>query len=94
MRRGPRAAAPAGAAFAAGGATEDELYRAALAVNRLWFPDQYAAIEKFIARRGLTFETADPKQILGFGYSSGTGFASILAQVETPTPQGNTSCGV
>ena len=81
--------------LAANGATEDELYRAALAANRLWFPDQYATIEKFLGQRGLAFTTADPKQILGFGYSSATGYQSVLSQVRTlPLPQGNTSCGV
>ncbi len=81
--------------LAARGATEDELYRAALAANRLWFTDEYATIGKFLGQRGLTFETADPKQILGFGYSSATGYQSILSQVRTlPVPSGRgASCG-
>jgi hypothetical protein len=70
--------------MAADGASENEMYDAGLALNRLWFPSQYEAITRYIAARG---ERADAQTLLSAAYSSGTGFQRIARELETlPAP--------
>lgn len=79
---------------AAAGATENELYREALAMNEEWFPDTYDAIGRYFEKRGVAREDIDPKTALGPEFSSAAGYARVLAEVE-PSPQGGGgSCGV
>ncbi|OGY58549.1 MAG: hypothetical protein A3H06_01450 [Candidatus Colwellbacteria bacterium RIFCSPLOWO2_12_FULL_44_13] len=80
--------------MAVNGASEEEMYRVALAVNSLWFPDTYRTIAQFLAEQGISWDEIDAKKVLGFAYSSASGFQSIAAQVTTlPSNQGG-SCGV
>jgi len=74
--------------------SEEEMYRIALRVNELWFPDTYATIRTYLAGKSIAWENADPKEILGASYSSASGYQKILDQVTTPTRGGSGSCGV
>ena len=68
--------------LASQGADESTIYRAALKANTLWFPGQYTTIDRYLSTRGLGLLTANPQEILGPTYSSGSGFAKIA--VATP----------
>ena len=70
--------------MASQGVSEDEMYKAALAVNALWFPDTYATISKYLNLKGRSLATADPKELLGATFSSGSGYRQILNQVTAP----------
>lgn len=71
--------------MAAQGASEQEMYKTALAVNSYWFPSQY----EIIAQLNL-----DPKTALSAQYSSGSGFRSVLETVKPVESSGGSSCGV
>ncbi|MBI4193273.1 MAG: hypothetical protein HY536_01455, partial [Candidatus Colwellbacteria bacterium] len=79
--------------LAAQGANGDAMYRSALAANSYWFPDTYLTIDAYLAKRGRRFEDADPKELLGAGFSSASGFQRILREVEPASFRGG-SCGV
>jgi len=61
--------------MASEGASEKEMYLAALKANAEWFPDAYHNIAKYLAAKGLTPDQAGPKEILSAKYSSGNGGA-------------------
>lgn len=71
--------------MAKAGVSEPDMYRYALRVQALWFPQEYATIERYLETRGSSLAAADPKEILGKQYSSASGYAQIQAQVQ---PQG------
>lgn len=81
--------------MASQGVSEKEMYKTALQVNVYWFPDNYSVIEKYLASKGTSREKADPKEILGAKYSSGSGYRKILQEIG-PQPQqgGGGGCGV
>ena len=74
--------------------SEAEMYRVALQVNAYWFPDTYLTIAKYLEIKGVDWEDADPKGILGAEFSSASGFSRVLAEVEPAQIQGGGSCGV
>lgn len=74
--------------------SEDEMYRVALAVNSYWFPDTYITIAKYLDSQGKNWSETDPKEILGFDYSSGAGFQKIKSKTENSGVRGGGSCGV
>lgn len=76
------------------GVSENEMYRMALAVNSYWFPDTYITIAKYLDSQGKDWNNADPKEILGFDYSSGAGFQKIRSKIESSGVGGGGSCGV
>ncbi len=81
--------------MASQGVSEDEMYRVALEVNSFWFPDNYLTIARYLESKGISWDKADPKQILGINFSSARGYQQILSQ--TPSPQNNGSgsgCGI
>ena len=81
--------------MASQGATEEQMYRAALTMNSYWFPEQYATITRYLESRGVSPQNANPKEILGAAYSSGSGFqkiASLVPQVTEERKSG--SCGI
>lgn len=81
--------------MASQGVSEEEMYRIALKVNSYWFPDTYLTIAKYLQeKKSISFDKADPKEILGKEYSSGSGFQAILQQVAPPERKGGNSCGV
>ena len=80
--------------MASQGVSEDEMYKVALAVNSFWFPDTYITIAKYLKSQGKDWGNADPKEILGFDYSSGAGFQKIKSKTENSGAGGGGSCGV
>jgi hypothetical protein len=73
--------------------SEEEMWKTALAVNSYWFPDTYETIATYLARRGVKWGDADPREVLGKEYSSYSGFARVLEAVGPRTGSG-ASCGV
>ncbi|OGZ62754.1 MAG: hypothetical protein A3H51_00575 [Candidatus Spechtbacteria bacterium RIFCSPLOWO2_02_FULL_38_8] len=76
------------------GATEQEMYDAALLLNSFWFPQTYMTIAKYFNERGVDWEKVDAKIVLGNSYSSAIGYQDILQKVEPPAVSGGGSCGV
>ena len=80
--------------LASQGASENQMFETALQMNSFWFPEQYATIALYLESQGQTFQTADPKEILGKEYSSASGFARIAALVPQGKRQGGDGCGI
>jgi len=80
--------------MASQGISEEEMYRVALRVNSYWFPDTYLTIAQYLASKGIDWDEASPKEILGANYSSGSGYRQILSRVTIPTEKRSGSCGV
>lgn len=80
--------------LASQGISEGEMYRVALRVNSLWFPDNYQTIAQYLASKGYDWNKVNPEDILGQNFSSATGYQQILSQVTVPQKQGGGSCGV
>jgi len=79
--------------MAAQGADEATMYRAALATNAYWFPDNYATIAKYLRTKNDSWATANPKELLGYDYSSSAGYQNVLTQVEPEQNKGASGCG-
>lgn len=80
--------------MASQGATENQMYQAALAVNSYWFPDTYLTIARYFANKGVGWDNINPKTVLGAAYSSIQGYQAIQSQVP-PLPKNQSSnCGV
>lgn len=62
--------------LASRGATASDLYRTALHLNTLWFPEQYGLLKRYMRARGLA---VGPDIVLAAGFSSASGFARIRA---------------
>ena len=81
--------------MASQGVNEEDMWKTALAVNSYWFPNEYLTIAAYMKEKGIDWEDVNPKEILGTGYSSASGFAKIASQVTVPQGQGGGSgCGV
>ncbi len=80
--------------MASQGVSEKEMYKVALQVNAYWFPDTYLTIAQYLDSKGMDWNTADPKELLGANYSSGSGYQQIQSQVITPVQRSGGSCGV
>jgi len=86
--------------MASQGASVDQMFAAAKYVNAFWFPQQTLELAKFFqARQGVDFAQADARQMVGNGFSSGSGFQAahqwlvdngLLEQA----PSAGGSCGV
>lgn len=61
---------------------EDEMYGIALQVNAYWFPDQYLTIGKYLKSTGISWQDADKKQLLGYEFSSSSGYRQILSSTQ------------
>lgn len=68
--------------MASQGATADQMYRTALAVNSYWFPDTYLTIAQYLQTKGIAWNAVKPQDILGANYSSGQGYQRIVQQVQ------------
>lgn len=78
--------------LAKNGADESALYRAALAANRLWFPDTYDVIDAYAAT---TPTVESPADLVGRAYASGEGFARVRAAGAPKTGNSRgSSCGI
>ena len=60
--------------LAGAGATEDDMYNAALVANSYWFPDTYEMIKEYGEQKGLTLSA---KRMLSAEFSSASGFAKV-----------------
>lgn len=85
--------------MASQGATEDQMYKTALAVNAYWFPDNYLTIAQYLQSKGIDWGTVSPKDVLGATFSSAQGYAKVVAAMAAPagtgTPNKSSSgCGV
>ena len=80
--------------MASQGVSEEEMYKAALAVNSYWFSDTYITIAKYLKSQGKDWSNADPKEILGYNYSSGPGYQKLLEKIENPEIKGGGGCSV
>ncbi|MFA7192300.1 MAG: hypothetical protein WC089_03325 [Candidatus Paceibacterota bacterium] len=80
--------------MASQGASEADMYKKALEVNTLWFPEQYKTIKTFLASQNIDWNTTDPKEILSMNYSSSTGFQKVLSQMKPQEQKSGTNCAV
>jgi hypothetical protein len=69
--------------LAAQGASEDELYEAALTFNSYAFPTTYITLAAYMEQRGIPWLEVNPKTVLGSEYSSASGAKQTAAQVGT-----------
>lgn len=74
--------------MASQGADEEQMYKTALVANSYWFPDTYLTIAKYLKSQGKDWSMADPKEILGYDYSSGPGYQKLLQKIENPEIKG------
>jgi hypothetical protein len=86
--------------LASQGATEDEMYAAAKAVNAFWYPQQAVETAVFFkTAMNLDYDDVDPRMAVGRDVFSGTGFQMVdqwLAEnnLLEPAPNSGGSCGV
>lgn len=80
--------------MASQGASEEEMYKVALQVNSYWFPDTYITIATYMKSKGVDWNAADSKEVLGYNYSSAVGYRQILNQVIVPEKRSDNSCSV
>jgi hypothetical protein len=81
--------------MASQGVSEQDMWKAALAVNSYWFPDTYLTIAAYMKGKGIEWKDVNPQEILGINYSSAQGYARISSQVSQPQQQrGGSGCGV
>lgn len=83
--------------MASQGASEQDMWKAALAVNSYWFPDTYLTIATYMKSKGVEWKDVNPEEMLGANYSSNQGYARISSQVVQPEQsrhQEGNGCGV
>ncbi|MEK7176856.1 MAG: hypothetical protein AAB719_00960 [Patescibacteria group bacterium] len=81
--------------MASQGASEEDMWKAALIVNSYWFPDTYVTIGSYMEKSGIEWKDISPQKVLGADYSSAQGYARIVAQVSQSGQQrGEGGCGV
>jgi len=80
--------------MASQGASEQEMYKAALKLNSYWFPSTYLTIAKYNQKKGIDWKTVDAKEVLGRSYSSASGYQKVRSEVEPARAGGGGSCGV
>lgn len=80
--------------MASQGASEEEMWKAALSVNAHWFPDNYALIADYFKKNGVAWKNVDPRKALSAAYSSRSGYARLVAEMAPlKRGQGN-SCSI
>ncbi len=80
--------------MASQGASESQMYAAALQVNSYWFPDTYLTLASYFSNKGIPWDKVDPKLVLGVDYSSASGFSKVLTEIEPVSAGGGGSCGI
>lgn len=81
------------------GASDDEIYEAAVAANTYWFPDTALEIAMYLqAFEGTQWRDADPRKVVGNDFSSGAGAQKVNlalreAEILPEPPEGGGSCG-
>lgn len=76
------------------GIDENGLYKIALAANSYWFSDTYLTIAKYFQDQGIEWDKIDIQKVLGFDFSSATGYQKILSKTKPLNAGGGGSCGV
>jgi len=70
--------------MASQGASEKEMYQAALAFNSYWFANTYADLAYYFdTKQNTSWDKIDPKTILSAQYSSALGYQKIKKQIGT-----------
>ena len=67
--------------MASQGASEADLYQAALTFNSYAFMDSYISLSAYFALQGVPWSEIDPSYLLGPDYSSSQGIRQVVAQV-------------
>lgn len=80
--------------MASQGVSEQDMWKAALAINSYWFPDTYINIATYMKSKGVEWANVSPQEILGFDYSSGSGYTKIVSQITPPSQKSSGGCGV
>lgn len=78
--------------LASQGATEDQMYKAALQMNSFWFTAQYENINRYLEMKGRVPSEVSPKEILGKEYSSASGYGRVVSSLPGGK-RGGSSCG-
>ena len=81
--------------MASQGTGEKEMYQAALAANSYWFSDTYLTIAKYMEeKKNVEWGSVNPKEVLGYNYSSDEGYMKILQEVTPPDQLKGAGCGI
>ena len=80
--------------MAAQGANEEDMYRAALAVNSYWFPDTYDTLSRYFPTQGIAWNEVDPRTVLGKMYSSASGYRAVQSRMPAPSNTGSGGCSL
>ncbi|MBI2609552.1 hypothetical protein HYW53_00040 [Candidatus Giovannonibacteria bacterium] len=80
--------------MASQGVGEREMYKAALAVNTYWFPDNYLTIASYKKSQGVEWKDVSPEEILGFDYSSASGYSKVVSKTKPIQRSQGGSCGI
>ncbi|HAS84906.1 MAG TPA: hypothetical protein DCS23_02430 [Candidatus Yonathbacteria bacterium] len=81
--------------MASQGASEEDMWKTALAVNSYWFPETYLTIATYMKGKGVAWKDVNPEEMLGANYSSASGYAQVSSQVVKPQQErGGNGCGV
>ncbi len=64
-------------------ATETQMYQAAFAANSYWFPNEYMNIARYLERKGIAWNSVEPKDLLGANVSSASAYRQIVAELES-----------
>lgn len=80
--------------MASQGVGEQDMWKAALAVNSYWFPDTYLTIAMYMESKGIDWEDVQPQEILGIDYSSAQGYQQVVARMQPKERKSSGSCGV
>ena len=80
--------------MASQGASEQDMYKSALAVNAYWFPDTYLTIASYLKTQGRDYSQTPPQELLSAQYSSAQGYKQILSQVQPVQGKPSGGCGV
>lgn len=73
--------------------SESAMYKAALQANSYWFPDTYNTIAQYLKTKGIGWNKADAKEVLGANFSSASGYQRIRSQVAPSGQKSGGSCG-
>lgn len=76
------------------GLSEEDMYNIALKVNSYWFRDAYFNIARYFDMKGISWNEVNPEEILGFEYSSASGYVNVLEKIDPVQLQRGESCGV
>jgi hypothetical protein len=80
--------------MASQGVSEADMFKNALIVNSYWYPETYETIATYLHNRGVDWKEVDPKEVLGAKFSSGSGYAQIVSELEPKIRSGGGGCSV